>query len=460
MLFDLSKTVLDNGGGVVINTATPIFHTIRDFVVLCRLANVPYPATHAPKFWTDLLKEKPPEGLSLIEAAMQKLDAKVSFVSGLGGTLTREQFLCIEPAEDKEIPYAMDVRSLERVREILSRSENAPLFKLQNCEIHWALTSSANVKAWWAEAYERQQGTDVPAEVKLSRKTPPPNIEKTSALLVKLAYALPATAKVEALLAYIKAADGKVIVFAKQILACDYLVFFLKHSGLRAGCLHSGSSKPDKKLLPDRFKLPAAEEDAIDVLVLSLDYGNAGLNLQCAHRTVFMNLPTSEVADEQARGRTHRYGQTKKCEFVRFVPDQKLIPEEAKRERTKFKAYADIDTAIKKVVWAKKRLDIRAFTPADEPVVKETIDLTADEDNAEVVEEDEGEKDIEEIEREKLNTSVKAVREFFKVVKDEGAAAAEDEGAAAAGGEEEGAAARGTEPMDTTVRGMLQSLRL
>lgn len=360
VFYKLSRHVLDRGGGIVVNTATPVVNAIQDFVVLCRLAGVPNALSHTPAFWKNL-KSLDRNERSAIEVAMDTIAVnRVSFVIGIGG-YTREGLLEIPEAKEDIIKeYAMDSETLDRYVTILN-SPHANISSLHNCETHPVLSypfsqrTDPAFKRMWDAAKEH---------FKHGEKTIPSTSSRFDGMRAKAAHALEKNNKTKAFANVVKEyvdRGEKVVVFAQQIPTVDYLALVVAEF-TTVLAVHSSVSASVKNTAEKRFKSTGA--DAVQVLVLGLDYGNAGINLQVSHVTIFFNVSTTEVIDEQARGRTYRFGQLRPCEFIMFQPVV-TDPSRINTIQSSKKRFPDIDTSIKNTLWRRKKWAIEAFKPSN-----------------------------------------------------------------------------------------------
>lgn len=85
----------------------------------------------------------------------------------------------------------------------------------------------------------------------------------------------------------------------------------IEAAGETVGVIYGGMSKHDRDTVINGFKA-----GRIKKLMAQISSMNAGLNLQCCHRDVFVELPWSPSDLDQALARTDRSGQTEKCQHV------------------------------------------------------------------------------------------------------------------------------------------------
>ena len=111
----------------------------------------------------------------------------------------------------------------------------------------------------------------------------------------------------------------KVIVFNSYTTPLGILGLRLQAEGIKYAFLHGGSDK-EKEI--EMFK---TQED-VKVFLCQTKTGGYGLNLQEANNIIFMNLPWTDAAKEQAISRAHRCGQEKPV-FVYTLVVQDTIEE-------------------------------------------------------------------------------------------------------------------------------------
>jgi superfamily II DNA or RNA helicase len=87
-----------------------------------------------------------------------------------------------------------------------------------------------------------------------------------------------------------------------------YLERKLTAAGRRAGLVHGGIDNDERRSMRQRFALPQADPDAIDVL-LSSEIGSEGLDFQFCDAIVNYDMPWNPMRIEQRIGRIDRYGQ-------------------------------------------------------------------------------------------------------------------------------------------------------
>ncbi len=124
----------------------------------------------------------------------------------------------------------------------------------------------------------------------------------------------------------------KVVVFAKFIETISRLQSELIKRGIRAEVLTGKLNKTQEEKVKQSFMDGPAQ-----VLIIQLQKGEHTLNLQVARRVVFVEYDWSPASVEQAIGRVHRKGQTRKV-FVDFLVTKGLIDDKIlKTVKTKTK---------------------------------------------------------------------------------------------------------------------------
>ena len=108
---------------------------------------------------------------------------------------------------------------------------------------------------------------------------------------------------------------------ARKLVFCHYkgeidaILAGLKAAGVRAAGLDGRTpARVRQQLLT-----PAAPEDQVDVLVLQIQTGCEGLNLQCFSEVFFVSPHWNPAVEDQAVARCHRMGQTKPVAVFRFL---------------------------------------------------------------------------------------------------------------------------------------------
>lgn len=104
------------------------------------------------------------------------------------------------------------------------------------------------------------------------------------------------------------AGPGKVLVFSFFLHTLAYLERRLSETGARVGLVTGKVDDIDRQRLRDRFRLPRAHPDALDLL-LSSEVGCEGLDYEFCDRLVNYDIPWNPMRIEQRIGRIDRFGQ-------------------------------------------------------------------------------------------------------------------------------------------------------
>jgi hypothetical protein len=165
----------------------------------------------------------------------------------------------------------------------------------------------------------------------------PEELQQRAQTIRRLAEQLPPDdPKCDALLDIARTAcDGpgprKLLVFSFFLHTLDYLAHKLRSAGLRVAVVtgrtpdeadeggRDHGSEPTRQKLRERFRLPASNSEAIDVL-LSSEVGCEGLDYEFCDRMVNYDIPWNPMRLEQRIGRIDRFGQeSEKVLIFNFV---------------------------------------------------------------------------------------------------------------------------------------------
>lgn len=115
---------------------------------------------------------------------------------------------------------------------------------------------------------------------------------------------------------------GKVLVFSFFLHTLGYLFERLEEVGVRTAIVSGRVRDEERESLRERFRLPRANPDAIDVL-LSSEVGCEGLDYEFCDRLVNYDIPWNPMRIEQRIGRIDRFGQqADKVHIYNFItPD-------------------------------------------------------------------------------------------------------------------------------------------
>lgn len=103
-------------------------------------------------------------------------------------------------------------------------------------------------------------------------------------------------------------ANNKLMIFSTFRHTLGYLFGKLSGAGVRVGLVHGGTPDEERISFRRRFKLPAGDDDAVDVLLFS-EVGCEGLDYQFCDCMVNYDLPWNPMKIEQRIGRIDRNGQ-------------------------------------------------------------------------------------------------------------------------------------------------------
>ena len=101
---------------------------------------------------------------------------------------------------------------------------------------------------------------------------------------------------------------GKLLVFSYFLHTLDYLHEQLTRTQFRTATITGRTSDEDREHLRQRFRLPHAHPNAIDIL-LSSEVGCEGLDYEFCDRLVNYDIPWNPMRIEQRIGRIDRFGQ-------------------------------------------------------------------------------------------------------------------------------------------------------
>ena len=162
----------------------------------------------------------------------------------------------------------------------------------------------------------RFSGTDITDDVELSDLSPtlPPLLQQQASDLRRIGIALPKEdPKLERMLdiaATTRAGNGpgKLLVFSYFLHTLAYLHENLSDAGFRTARITGQTHDEEREALRNRFRLPRAHPDAVDIL-LSSEVGCEGLDYEFCDRLVNYDIPWNPMRIEQRIGRIDRFGQ-------------------------------------------------------------------------------------------------------------------------------------------------------
>lgn len=122
------------------------------------------------------------------------------------------------------------------------------------------------------------------------------------------------SSKVKFLINSLKASKGKSLVFCMWTLEMKIIQNALKNEGISAMIYDGGISRDNKEAVLYNFK-----NTSIPVLIIQINCGSSGLNLQCANMVYIMSPNWNPCIELQAIGRAYRKGQTQQVTCLRLV---------------------------------------------------------------------------------------------------------------------------------------------
>ncbi len=105
-----------------------------------------------------------------------------------------------------------------------------------------------------------------------------------------------------------KLENNKIIIFSTFRFTLGYLRRKLEEAGLRVAQVDGGVKDSMRQNLRERFELPKADNDAIDILLFT-EVGSEGLDYQFSDMMINYDLPWNPMRIEQRIGRIDRRGQ-------------------------------------------------------------------------------------------------------------------------------------------------------
>ncbi|KAM0515209.1 hypothetical protein ACHAPE_006165 [Trichoderma viride] len=166
-----------------------------------------------------------------------------------------------------------------------------------------------------------------------------------------------------------RAMGDKVLVFSESILTLDYLEELFKQQRRAVQRLDGSTPVSKRQGMVRAFNTGKAGES--EIYLISTKAGGVGLNIQGANRVVIFDFKWNPVNEQQAVGRSYRFGQQKTVYVYRFVIAGSF--EEGLQNRSIFKAQLASRVVDKKnpIAWGKRNGDL--FKPM---ATKPTSDLS------------------------------------------------------------------------------------
>ncbi|KAM0459478.1 hypothetical protein ACHAPV_005666 [Trichoderma viride] len=165
-----------------------------------------------------------------------------------------------------------------------------------------------------------------------------------------------------------RAMGDKVLVFSESLLTLDYLEELFKQQRRAVQRLDGSTPVSKRQGMVKAFNTGKAGES--EIYLISTKAGGVGLNIQGANRVVIFDFKWNPVNEQQAVGRSYRFGQQKTVYVYRFVIAGSF--EEGLQNRSIFKtqlASRVVDKA-NPIAWGKRNGDL--FKPL---ATKPTSDL-------------------------------------------------------------------------------------
>ncbi|EHK41190.1 hypothetical protein TRIATDRAFT_321436 [Trichoderma atroviride IMI 206040] len=153
-----------------------------------------------------------------------------------------------------------------------------------------------------------------------------------------------------------RAMGDKVLVFSESILTLDYLEELFKQQRRAVQRLDGSTPVSKRQGMVKAFNTGKAGES--EIYLISTKAGGVGLNIQGANRVVIFDFKWNPVNEQQAVGRSYRFGQQKTVYVYRFVIAGSF--EEGLQNRSIFKtqlASRVVDKA-NPIAWGKRNGDL------------------------------------------------------------------------------------------------------
>lgn len=166
-----------------------------------------------------------------------------------------------------------------------------------------------------------------------------------------------------------RALGDKVLVFSESILTLDYLEELFKQQRRAVQRLDGSTPVSKRQGMVRAFNTGKAGES--EIYLISTKAGGVGLNIQGANRVVIFDFKWNPVNEQQAVGRSYRFGQQKTVYVYRFVISGSF--EEGLQNRSIFKTQlaSRVVDKTNPIAWGKRNGDL--FKPM---ATKPTSDLS------------------------------------------------------------------------------------
>lgn len=162
-----------------------------------------------------------------------------------------------------------------------------------------------------------------------------------------------------------RALGDKVLVFSESILTLDYLEELFKQQRRAVQRLDGSTPVSKRQGMVRAFNTSKAGES--EIYLISTKAGGVGLNIQGANRVVIFDFKWNPVNEQQAVGRSYRFGQQKTVYIYRFVISGSF--EEGLQNRSIFKTQlaSRVVDKTNPIAWGKRNGDL--FKPmATKPI--------------------------------------------------------------------------------------------
>jgi SNF2 family DNA or RNA helicase len=123
------------------------------------------------------------------------------------------------------------------------------------------------------------------------------------------------SSKIDALCDLVSQHSDKAIVFCSFVGEMEMIAQALGSRGVMNLSFHGGLDSDTREDVLSRFR----EDGAVQVLLVQIAAGGAGLNLQVANRVYVMSPHYNPTMEVQALGRCYRHGQCKPVQVIRLV---------------------------------------------------------------------------------------------------------------------------------------------
>ncbi|KAL7927987.1 hypothetical protein ACQKWADRAFT_18702 [Trichoderma austrokoningii] len=166
-----------------------------------------------------------------------------------------------------------------------------------------------------------------------------------------------------------RAMGDKVLIFSESLLTLDYLEELFKQQ--RRAVQRLDGSTPVYKRQGMVRAFNAGKVGESEIYLISTKAGGVGLNIQGANRVVIFDFKWNPVNEQQAVGRSYRFGQEKTVYVYRFVISGSFEEELQNRSIFKMQLASRVVDKTNPIAWGKRNGDL--FKPM---ATKPTSDLS------------------------------------------------------------------------------------